>query len=103
MSVKRLIQNHALLSFFILVIGWSHLFWQLLFAIVPLDPSSGPTALHILFGGLGGSPSLIAILLVAIKDERKGLRELFTSATRWRVRFSWYLTALFLIPILRFA
>lgn len=53
-----------------------------------------------MFGDPGGSPSLIAILLVAIKDGRKGLRELFTSAARWRVRFPWYLTALFLIPIL---
>lgn len=100
MSVKRFIQNHALLSFFILVIGWSHLFWQLLFTVMPLDPSKGLTVLHILFGGLGGSPSLIAILLVAIKDGRKGLGELVTNAIRWRVRFPCYLAALLLIPVL---
>jgi uncharacterized protein len=45
-------------------------------------------------------PSLVAIALAGLLYGRQGLRQLFGGFRRWRVGARWYLTAIFLAPLL---
>jgi len=103
MAVRRLIRAHPALAYFALLISWSYLFWQALFAALPLDPQQGPTPLHILLGGLGASPSLFGILLAYVTGGKAGLRILFSRLALHRAKPRWYMAALLLFPGLNLA
>lgn len=97
-NIRRLIQRHPALCFFTLIIGWSYVWWQLLFALLPLNPDGSPTLLHIILVVLGTSPSMFAVLLTYLNEGKPGLHFLFSKVAHWRVSALWYAAALLLAP-----
>lgn len=98
MQLRQFVRRHPALSYFALAVAWSYLFWQFLFSVMPVNPTTGPTLQHILWAALGGSPSLFGILLAYTTGGRAGLRDLWARVTRWRVALRWYAAALLLMP-----
>jgi uncharacterized protein len=77
--MSAVIRRHPLVAFFVLA-----------FAI-----TWGPTPLGVF---MAAGPLLAAIVITAVVDGRRGLRELGSRILRWRVGWQWYAAAL-LVPL----
>jgi membrane protease YdiL (CAAX protease family) len=87
------IKRHPIVTFYLLafVISWLGFVPQTLYSY-GLFPF---TSFVFLILGNGG-PAFAAMIVAWLLGRGKGLRDLFAPLLRWRVRFIWYLVALFL-------
>jgi uncharacterized protein len=99
-SIKALVKNHPVLSFFALVfaIAWGSIL--ILAGDIPTNREQFlmlmPWVMLIWFAG----PSLAGILMTGLVYGREGFRNFLTRMTRWRVRARWYAVALLTAPLL---
>lgn len=98
MRIAMVVRKHPVLSYFALAVTWSYLYWQLLFTIFPIDLARGPTLMHVLLAGVGGSPSLFGLLVIYWAQGKVRLRVLLARLSLWRVGIGWYAAALLLFP-----
>ncbi|MEA4909317.1 MAG: type II CAAX endopeptidase family protein, partial [Anaerolineaceae bacterium] len=103
MKLRTWIREHTVWAYFLLTIVWSYLFWALLFTLLPVDPAGGPSLLHVLLAGLGGSPSLMGLALTGVVYGRAGYGEVWARLRRGRVSLAWYAVALLGMPALTWA
>jgi membrane protease YdiL (CAAX protease family) len=102
-TIKAFIKSHPLLSFYALAFAIT---WGGLIMVVG-GPSKilgnpdllGPRFAFVMLAWLAG-PSVASILMTCIVNGSKGLRDLFTRMTRWRVGARWYAVALLSAPLL---
>jgi CAAX protease family protein len=95
--MKSFIKRYPTLTYFLITIVWIWISMPALFAVMQVRSTEDITVLHVILVFLFNSPSVFGILLTAVIDGKKGLRELFSRAARWRVRPNWYAAAL-LVP-----
>ena len=102
-AIKAFIEKHPLVSFYALAFTIT---WGGLIMVVggPSEILGSPVLLGtrfalVMLAWLAG-PSVAAILLTGIVYGRKGLRDLLTRMTRWRVGARWYAVALLTVPFL---
>ena len=90
--ISRLIADHPVSSFIVLVIG---LTWmaQISSILVLGDITAGLIAELIILVGT-------SILVTAVAEGRPGLRRLFAGVVRWRVGVGWYVVALLGLAVL---
>jgi CAAX protease family protein len=101
MNIKRFIERHPVLSYFILVfaVAWG----AILMLIGPsglLPAATRPMQMVLLvFVAMLLGPSLTGITLTAVLDGTAGLKEVFSRWLCWRVNWRWYAAALLTAPI----
>jgi uncharacterized protein len=97
------LRRHVLILYFGLTFGFSWLLFipaALLLRDRPgASPAEVPGVAPLQTAG-AAVPSLVAIALASLLYGRQGLRQLFGGFRRWRVGIRWYLTAIFLAPLL---
>jgi uncharacterized protein len=97
------LRRHVLILYFGLTFGFSWLLFipaALLLRDRPgASPAEVPGVAPLQTAG-AAAPSLVAIALASLLYGRQGLRQLFGGFRRWRVGIRWYLTAIFLAPLL---
>jgi len=106
--MKKLIQKHVLMTYFILAyfISWGGIL--LSFGADGIRVFQGENVLtegfsrQLLFIWLAmlAGPSIAGILLTRIVDGRKGLQKLFASIINWNVHIKWYAAALLIVPLI---
>ena len=101
-TIRAFVKGHSLLSFYALAFAIT---WGGLIAVVggPGEILGSPEALEtrlplVLLAWLAG-PSLASILMTGLVHGRAGLRDLLSSARRWRVGAGWYAVALLTAPL----
>jgi uncharacterized protein len=104
MNFKKLVEHHAVLSYFVLVYLIT---WGAVLLIVQALASSGETN-PIARTALVSLPLLIApgiagITLTALTDGKSGLRAMLHRMTHWQAEIRWYAMSLGLMPILLLA
>jgi hypothetical protein len=102
-TIRAFIKSHPLLSFYALAFSIT---WGGLIMVVggPSEILGSPELLGTRFGlvmlaWLAG-PTVASILTTGLVYGRKGLRDLLTRMTRWRVGARWYAVALLTAPLL---
>lgn len=70
---------------------------------IPLDIEKSKEILPLLYVSMLFGPSVAGLLVIGCLGGRCGLRSLLLTFFHWKVRFSWYLIALFVTPILAVA
>lgn len=86
--MRTLMQNHPLVSYFVLA-------YALMWWVYPLLHVAPLLGLPGLFG-----PALAAIIMAAITDGRPGVKALLGRTVRWRIGLPWYVVALGLPTLL---
>ncbi|MGA7097883.1 MAG: CPBP family intramembrane glutamic endopeptidase [Acidimicrobiia bacterium] len=74
--VRELVRKHPMATFVILACAFA---W----ALIPVFGSP-----------LGSGPFFAAVIVLAMTQGRRGLRDLFSQMTRWRVSWKWYAAAI---------
>lgn len=109
-SRGTIVSGGHLAAYLGLAYGWAWLFWIPTVSALRLlgageaglgDRLSGIplwATLGALVGGYG--PSIAAIVLVALENGRRGVRDLLSRFTLWRVGLKWYAVAVFLPSLL---
>jgi membrane protease YdiL (CAAX protease family) len=96
-KLRSLVNNHPLISFFVVACAYSWGLWGLMMASSRgLLPFSFPTNWTGSFG-----PSVAAVIVTAIGGGRGGVRDLLRPIARWRFGAGWYVFVLAgcLLPI----
>ena len=88
--MREFIKKHPALSFLIFIVVWTWVFMAAIIALVPIDPVEGPGIAHVALVFFVASPSVFGILFARLLDGKKGVKELFRRAGRWRVHPKWY-------------
>jgi membrane protease YdiL (CAAX protease family) len=101
LNIKSFIQRHQLVSYFALAYGitWGGILLFLAskgFQLSAIQLQEFPLVALLMLVG----PSTSGLIFTAILDGRSGFRELGARLTRWRVGLTWYVVALFTIPLL---
>ena len=96
--MREFVKKRPALSFLSFTIVWTWIFMTAIIALVPIDPVEGPQFAHVALVFFVASPSVFGLLFTRIVDGKKGVRELFARAGRWRANPIWYAASLLLIP-----
>lgn len=101
MTPSSLLQRQPLISYFVLTfaISWGGILIVLIGRGFDLSAPK-PTELGLLFLLMLSGPSLSGLTLIALTDDRAGLRELWSRLIRWKVGARWYAVALLTAPLL---
>jgi uncharacterized protein len=104
MNIRSFIQQHQLLSYFVLAYGitWSGIFILLVSKGFDFTTIHTPETIFIFLIMFLG-PSTSSLILTAVLDGRSGLSELGLRFTRWKGSWRWYAIALLTIPLLLLA
>jgi CAAX protease family protein len=103
-TIRQMIQRHPLVTYFGLAYGiaWGGILLLVgpkLAQGIPLQLSDGV----LMFVPMCLGPSTAGLMMTAIMDGRKGLRDLLSRMGRWRVGIRWYGVALLTTPVLALA
>jgi uncharacterized protein len=102
--VIRFLRAHALPAYFILafLISWS--IWIPLalnhYGLLPVRLTEPLASIAPLFGTLG--PAIAASLIALLAGAKPGLKELWGQIAIWRVKWTWYVAASLVFPVLVF-
>ena len=105
MNIKNFIEQHALLSYFIITffISWGSVILILGPSRIIGTPQEREDLLYILVFPLLLGPTIASLTLTTILYDKSGLKKLGSRLTTWKVKPQWYLIALLLAPILGFS
>jgi membrane protease YdiL (CAAX protease family) len=98
----KFIRQHSVISYFILACAIS---WLCLLPIIGIDGFLGRTTLSdermpLLFIAMCAGPTISGLLLIYVMDGKSGLKDLGVKLFKWKIKFRFYLIALFTAPIL---
>lgn len=97
----RLIRQYPLSSYFLLAYA---IFWIICIPLIPYlqNLATFELAPWVIFLALIGiyAPTFAALIVVSVLEGRSGLKRLLTPLWDWRLRWTWYATAIFLPLVL---
>lgn len=91
-AVRRSVGRYPIVAYLCLVFAFSWTAW-----LVGVPRTSGPPQLLVVLCGAWG-PTVVALLLTAIRDGRSGVRRLVGRLIAWRIPLRWYGLAMLLVP-----
>ena len=102
--MKRFVERHPVLSYFVLVyvIAWASIL--LIFQAFASSSAADPTMLVAIIGlPMLLAPGIAGVAVTALADGRAGLKTMLDRLTRWRADLRWYAVALATMPLLTLA
>jgi membrane protease YdiL (CAAX protease family) len=102
MRLRNFIKRHSILLYFLFAfaISWVSIFILSVFTGLPSMEQIPMKIFSLAFLAMIAGPSLTGIILTRFVDGSKGLRELISRQTKWRVCACWYGASLLLIPLI---
>jgi membrane protease YdiL (CAAX protease family) len=97
--LKRLLNRHPLVAFFVLAYAITWGTTALFFVVIGGFGLQLPPSVSYVIGLLPGfGPAIAALMMVAVTAGKAGVGHLLRRLVQWRVGFRWYLLVLFGVP-----
>lgn len=98
--IKKFIQKHAVLFYFILTIlfTWGGMALAAAPGGFPMSEAQVESSGALVYMAMLFGPTSAGLLLTAVVDGRAGFRDLFTRLKHWRVGWRWYAAAILTAP-----
>lgn len=101
MTITPWLRRHPLIGYFALAFGisWGGILVVMAVAGFNLSPMQ-PAEAGFIFAAMALGPSLSGVIVTALLEGRRGLRQLCARLLHWRVGVRWYAVALLTVPAL---